>query len=119
MALERLVYEAETGKVRYRSDQPAGPTAGSETPDPLEFLARVVSHIPNKGQVLQRCYGAGHWLRQNADDPDSLTIVGVGSGCGDMIMYYAGGEVMSAGTFVPMTLGMTLAQASAIAQRRR
>jgi hypothetical protein len=25
--------------------------------DALEFLARVVSHIPNKGQVLQRYYG--------------------------------------------------------------
>ncbi|MCH7684354.1 MAG: transposase, partial [Gemmatimonadetes bacterium] len=25
--------------------------------DVLEFLARVVSHIPNKGQVLQRYYG--------------------------------------------------------------
>ena len=29
----------------------------SETLDVLEFLARVASHIPNKGQVLQRYYG--------------------------------------------------------------
>ncbi len=36
---------------------PTGPTAGSETLDVLEFLGRVVSHIPNKGQVLQRYYG--------------------------------------------------------------
>jgi hypothetical protein len=36
---------------------PTGPTAGSETLDVLEFLARVVSHIPDKGQVLQRYYG--------------------------------------------------------------
>ena len=35
----------------------SGPTAGAETVDALEFLARVVSHIPNKGQVLQRYYG--------------------------------------------------------------
>ncbi len=34
-----------------------GPTAGSETLDVLEFLARVASHIPNKGEVLQRYYG--------------------------------------------------------------
>ncbi len=34
-----------------------GPTAGSETLDVLEFLGRLVSHIPNKGQVLQRYYG--------------------------------------------------------------
>ncbi len=25
--------------------------------DALEFLARVVTHIPDKGQVLQRYYG--------------------------------------------------------------
>ena len=57
VALERLAYGAETGTVTYRSDKPSGPTAGSETLDPLAFLARVVSHIPNKGQVLQRAYG--------------------------------------------------------------
>ncbi len=36
---------------------PTDPTAGSEALDVLEFLARVVSYIPNKGQVLQRYYG--------------------------------------------------------------
>ncbi len=39
------------------SSAPTGPTAGSETLDVLEFLARVASHISNKGQVLQRYYG--------------------------------------------------------------
>ncbi len=43
--------------VTYHSDKPTGPTAGSDVVDALEFLARVVSHIPNKGQVLQRYYG--------------------------------------------------------------
>jgi hypothetical protein len=57
VALDRLTYEAETGTVRYQSDKAAGPTAGSETLDPLEFLARVTSHIPNTGQVLRRYYG--------------------------------------------------------------
>jgi hypothetical protein len=29
----------------------------SQTTDALEFLAKLTSHIPNKGQVLQRYYG--------------------------------------------------------------
>ena len=37
--------------------KPTGPTAGSETTDALEFLARLTSHIPDKRQVLQRYYG--------------------------------------------------------------
>jgi hypothetical protein len=57
VALGRLAYQADAGMVTYQSDKPSGPTAGAETVDPLEFLARVVSHIPNKGQVLHRSYG--------------------------------------------------------------
>ena len=57
VALERLEYQRADGTVTYHSDKPTGPTAGGETMDPLEFLARVVSHIPDKGQVLQRYYG--------------------------------------------------------------
>ena len=41
----------------YRSDKSEGPTAGTETADPLEFLARVLVHIPDKGQVTTRYYG--------------------------------------------------------------
>ena len=41
----------------YRSDKPEGPTAGTETVDPLEFLARVLVHIPDKGHVTTRYYG--------------------------------------------------------------
>jgi len=41
----------------YRSDKSEGPTAGTETVDPLEFLARVLVHIPDKGQVTTRYYG--------------------------------------------------------------
>jgi hypothetical protein len=40
-----------------KNERSSGPTAGAETLDALAFLARVVSHIPNKGQVLQRSYG--------------------------------------------------------------
>ena len=47
----------ELAAFTYHSDKPTGPTAGSETTDALEFLARLTSHIPDKGQVLQRYYG--------------------------------------------------------------
>ena len=57
VALSRLTYQADAGRVTYHSDKTSGPTAGAETLDVLVFLARVVSHIPNKGQVLQRYYG--------------------------------------------------------------
>jgi len=44
--------------VTYRSDESEGPTAGSETADPLEFLARVLVHIPDKGHVTTRRWAA-------------------------------------------------------------
>jgi len=44
-------------QVSYRSDTTEGPTAGTETVDPLEFLARVLAHLPDKGQVPQRYDG--------------------------------------------------------------
>ena len=37
--------------------RPDGPTAGTETADALEFLARVLVHIPDKGHVTTRYYG--------------------------------------------------------------
>ena len=57
VALERLRYDAATAQVTYRSDKTEGPTAGSETLDALEFLGRLVTHIPDRGQVLTRSYG--------------------------------------------------------------
>src|SRR5665647_3072160 len=57
VALERLTYDRVPKVVTYRSDKSEGPTAGTETADPLEFLARVLVHIPNKGQVTTRYYG--------------------------------------------------------------
>jgi hypothetical protein len=57
IALGRMEYDDQDDAVTYHSDKPTGPTAGSETTDALEFLARLTSHIPNKGQVLQRYYG--------------------------------------------------------------
>jgi len=40
VALERLTYDRAAKAVTYRSDKSEGPTAGTETVDPLEFLAR-------------------------------------------------------------------------------
>ena len=57
VALERLEYDANAHQVTYRSDKTDGPTAGTETVDPLEFLARVTAHIPDKHQVMTRYYG--------------------------------------------------------------
>ena len=54
LALERLSFVAPEGKVGYRYGQGAG---DQETMDYLEFIARVTSHIPDKGQVMVRYYG--------------------------------------------------------------
>jgi len=55
--LERLTYDRVAKAVTYRSDKADGPTAGTETVDPLEFLARVLVHIPDKGHVTTRYDG--------------------------------------------------------------
>jgi hypothetical protein len=57
VALERLEHDARAREVRCRSDKIDGPTAGTETVDPLEFLAPLTAHIPNKHQVMTRYYG--------------------------------------------------------------
>jgi hypothetical protein len=57
VALERLTYDRTAKAVTYRSDMSEGPTAGTETVDPLEFLARAWCHIPDKGHVTTRYYG--------------------------------------------------------------
>ena len=54
LSLERLSFDEKEGKVSYRygeSNQEA------ERMDYLEFIARVTSHIPDKGQVMVRYYG--------------------------------------------------------------
>jgi hypothetical protein len=58
VALERLTYDRAAKAVTYRSDKSEGPTAGTETADPLEFLARVLVHIPDKGT----CHDTALWL---------------------------------------------------------
>ncbi len=57
VSMERLDYDAETGTVTYASDNPDGPTAGRHTFPATAFIARLLAHIPDKGQVLQPYYG--------------------------------------------------------------
>jgi len=45
------------GAGRRRPDKADGPTAGTQAVYPLEFLARLLTHIPNPGQVMMRYYG--------------------------------------------------------------
>ncbi|MGB8951983.1 MAG: transposase [Candidatus Aminicenantales bacterium] len=54
LALERLSFLEPEGKVGYRCGQDR---AEQEMMDYLEFIARVTSHIPDKGQVTVRYYG--------------------------------------------------------------
>jgi hypothetical protein len=54
LALERLTFLEPEGKVGYRWGRDG---AGQETMDYLELIARVTSHIPDKGQVMVRYYG--------------------------------------------------------------
>jgi len=54
LALERLSFLEPSGKVGYRHGENG---AEQETMDYLEFIARVTSHIPDKGQVMVRYYG--------------------------------------------------------------
>ncbi len=56
-AMERLLYDRPTEAVTDRSDTSNGATAGTETVNPLEVLARVVVHISDKGHVTTRYDG--------------------------------------------------------------
>ena len=53
LSLERLSLDERSGQVGYRY----GKEAQVERMDYLEFIARVTSHIPEKGQVTVRYYG--------------------------------------------------------------
>ena len=57
VALERLQYDRAAKAVTYRSDKSEGPTAGTETVDPLACLARVLVHLPDTGHATTRYDG--------------------------------------------------------------
>jgi hypothetical protein len=54
LSLERLSLDEKQGRVGYQYGKEAGEM---ERMDYLEFIARVTSHIPDKGQVTVRYYG--------------------------------------------------------------
>ena len=54
LALERLSFLEQEGKILYRHGDDG---AKLERMDYPEFVARVTSHIPDKGQVMVRYYG--------------------------------------------------------------
>jgi hypothetical protein len=58
VALSRITYDAEERIVRIVSDKSDGPTAGTHTFEPLEFLARLLAHVPCKSEIYVRYYGA-------------------------------------------------------------
>jgi len=70
VAESRLRYDAERAEVELVSDAREGPYAGMHRFAALEFLARLVDHIPGKGEVRVRYYGAyasrrrGWWRRR-------------------------------------------------------
>ena len=54
LSLKRLFFDETAGKVRYQHSRHG---SQEESMDYLEFIARVTSHIPDKGQVMIRYYG--------------------------------------------------------------
>ena len=69
------------GKVGYRWSRD---TAGLETMDYLEVIARVISHIPDKGQVMVHYYGLyanAHRgkVKKASLSPSALRLIGGGA----------------------------------------
>ena len=54
LSSKRLFFDETAGKVHYQNSRHG---SQEETMDYLEFIARVTSHIPDKGQVMIRYYG--------------------------------------------------------------
>jgi len=77
LALDRLTFLEPEGKVGYRYGEKG---AEQETMDYLEFIARVTSHIPDKGQVMVRYFGLyanAHRgkVKKASQSPTALRIV--------------------------------------------
>jgi hypothetical protein len=77
LALDRLTFLEPEGKVGYRYGEKG---AEQETMDYLEFIARVTSHIPDKGQVMVRYFGLyanAHRgkVKKESQSPTALRIV--------------------------------------------
>ena len=53
---ERITYNANEGTVIYQTKRSTGVGENEVQFDPLDFLAAVTSHIPNRGEHLVRYY---------------------------------------------------------------
>jgi len=73
LSLKRLSLDKALGQVVYQYGKHNSET---ESMDYLEFIARVTSHIPDKGQVMVRYYG----LYANAH-MRKMRKIGVGEPC--------------------------------------
>ena len=58
IALERLSYDASKQQVTTHSGKREGPTAGAHSFPALEFLAMLLTHVPDRHEILVRQYGA-------------------------------------------------------------
>ena len=58
LGLERLSWHEVTGEVRYTAKSAGSGHSQSERFDPLDFLARVIMHVPEPKRHTARFYGA-------------------------------------------------------------
>jgi len=58
IALDRIQYDAAKKRVQLVSDKRDGPTAGTHDFEPLEFLALLLAHVPDRHEILVRYSGA-------------------------------------------------------------
>jgi hypothetical protein len=57
LSLERLRFDSATGEVAYYAKLGSSSTTKTEHFDPLDFLARLIMHIPEPKQHMARFYG--------------------------------------------------------------
>ena len=77
VAQSRLRYDAERAEVELVSDASAGPHAGVHRLTALEFLARRVDHIVDRGEVRVRYYGAYASRRRGGWRKRGVMLAGV------------------------------------------
>jgi len=75
LSLDRLLFLDREGKVGYRHGENG---TELETMDYLELIARVTSHIPDKGQVMVRYYGLYANAHRGKDRKANLVPLALG-----------------------------------------
>jgi hypothetical protein len=76
LSLERLSLDEQEGRVAYRDGKE---TLETERMDDLEFIARVTSHIADKGQVTVRYYGLYAYAHRGKVKKASVVPVALGT----------------------------------------